>query len=67
MADYSHEDLHLPIRNPPISGPGVDSLKRRKEDNNNERFTAEKLRNNFAAIRDSLLASLKSITQSQPR
>ena len=48
MADYSHEDLHLPIRNPPISGPGVDSLKRRKEDNNNERFTAEKLRNNLS-------------------
>jgi hypothetical protein len=63
----SPEELGLPIRNPVVSGPGVDMLNRRKEDNNNDRFTVEKYRANFNALKDSVLASLRQIIDEAPR
>lgn len=36
MAQTSHDDLNLPIRNPPISGPGLDMLEGRKEKANRQ-------------------------------
>lgn len=55
------EELGLPIKNPPISGPAVDMLENRKEENNNKPFSAEKLSANFEAIRDDLMTRLKQI------
>ncbi len=44
-----------------IIGPGVDALDRRKEHNNNEQVTAEKLRENIAKVKDGLAEGLKML------
>ncbi len=42
-----------------IVGPGVDALERRKEHNNNQPVTAEKLRNSITKVKSSLFEGLK--------
>jgi hypothetical protein len=44
-----------------IVGPGVDTLERRKEHNNNQLVTAEKLRTSIAKVKDSIFQGLKTL------
>ena len=44
-----------------IVGPGVDALERRKEHNNNQPITAEKLRASISAVKDGVFQGLKML------
>jgi hypothetical protein len=45
-----------------ISGPFVASLDRRKEDNNHQKMSNEKLRENLKAVKKTMLTELKKIS-----
>jgi hypothetical protein len=55
-------DLELPIKFVAISGPGVDALESRKENNNNTKVTASRLRANYEKVKQGLNAGLKALT-----
>jgi len=57
------DDLELPIEPLKLKGPGVDALENWKEDNNNERVSAEALRQNFNDVRNETVSNLKSLLQ----
>lgn len=44
-----------------IVGPGVDALERRKEHNNNEPVTANKLRASINGVKESIFEGLKML------
>ena len=46
-----------------ISGPAVDALDRRKEDNNNSALTSQKLRENLDAIGNNVFAELRKLVR----
>jgi hypothetical protein len=54
-------DLELPIGPLVLKGPAVDAWNARKEDNNNEKFTAAKLRENYRAHKDEILADIDEV------
>jgi hypothetical protein len=45
-----------------ITGPGVDALDRRREHNNNEAITAEKLQSSIDKVKSNIFESLKALT-----
>lgn len=45
-----------------ISGRGVDALERRKENNNNERVSAEILRTSINSVKDGIFEGLKMLS-----
>jgi hypothetical protein len=55
------DDLQLPIKKTKISGPGVDSLEKRKEFNNNNQEKTVDLRGSFNGVKDSLLSGFKAL------
>ena len=57
-------DLGLPIEPVKVSGPAVDMLSSRKEDNNNERVSAKQFRESFKEVRDALSKGLRQIIAS---
>jgi hypothetical protein len=48
--------LDLPIKFVPFSGPAVDALDQRKENNDHPRVTAEELRASFNKVKTSLFS-----------
>jgi hypothetical protein len=46
-----------------ISGPAIERLDRRKEDNNNPKMTTEKLQKNLKKVSGSLFRELKKISE----
>jgi len=61
-------NLELPIKFVPVSGPGVDALESRKENNNNKKITASGLRASYEKVRKGLIAGLQDlITSAQPK
>jgi hypothetical protein len=56
-------DLDLPISYVPISGPAVDALDRRKENNSNPRIAATELRQSFNTVKDELFAGMAALAQ----
>jgi hypothetical protein len=59
-------DLNLPISYVPISGPAVDALDRRKENNSNPRIAATELRESFNTVKDELFAGMAALAQAIP-
>ena len=59
-------DLDLPISYVPISGPAVDALDRRKEDNSNPRIAATELRQSFNTVKDELFAGMAALAEAIP-
>lgn len=59
------DQLELPIRQVSVSGPGVDALERRKEDNNNARIEGPELTQNFRAVRADLMSGLRTVLSAQ--
>jgi len=55
------DDLDTPIRYVKITGPAVDALQNRKEDNNNPRVSAAILRRTFHSVKDGIVAGLASL------
>jgi hypothetical protein len=51
--------IERPLDRMRIIGPGVDALERRKEHNNNQPVTAEKLRTSIARVKNRLFEGLK--------
>ncbi len=56
-------DLDLPIKHVPISGPGVDALEHRKEKNNNHQVTANELRTSFDRVKEVLYSGFKALNK----
>jgi hypothetical protein len=48
--------LDLPIKFVPFSGPAVDALDQRKENNDHPKVTAEELRDSFNKVKTSLFS-----------
>jgi hypothetical protein len=62
------EDIEGPIEFVRFSGPAIDALDRRKEDNDSPRMTADELNRNFDSVKDELFRNLKQLAdQSQLR
>lgn len=57
----------LPIRPLVITGPAVDALERRKEDNNNAQVNAAAFVENFQRMRGALTKNLKSLAKTVRR
>lgn len=57
------EDAEFPIKEAPLKGPAIDEWDARKEDNNNDPFSSEKLRKNYESVKESLFAELRALTQ----
>jgi hypothetical protein len=57
----ANDNLELPIKFIPISGPGVDALESRKENNNNK-VKASELRASYEKVKQGLSAGLKALT-----
>jgi len=61
-------NVELPIKFVPVSGPGVDALESRKEYNNNKKVSASELRASYDKVRQGLNAGLLAlITTLQPK
>jgi hypothetical protein len=62
------DNLELPIKFVPISGPGVDALESRKENNNNTKVKASELRESYEKVKAGLNAGLKMLISAiQPK
>lgn len=55
------EDAELPVRGEPLAGPAIDQWRSRREDNNNEKFSAEKMKQNYETVRSELLNGLREL------
>jgi hypothetical protein len=55
------DDAELPIRKTKISGPAVDAFNSRKESDDAAPMTSERLLDNYRAIKDSLIVSMKKL------
>lgn len=63
MHQMKSDELELPIQREVITGPGVDALAARKETDNAEPMTADKLRMNWLRMKDSMMAGLKRLCE----
>ncbi len=62
------DNLELPIKFVPVSGPGVDALESRKENNNNTKVTASGLRASYNKVKEGLNVGLKALISTvQPK
>ncbi len=55
------DKLELPIERLQIDGQAVRALRDRKEDNNHERMTAERLNASYGAVKNGNLDALKAL------
>ncbi|MGZ8395403.1 MAG: hypothetical protein ACXW3X_01895 [Rhodoplanes sp.] len=56
----------LPISYVPITGPGLDTLDRRKENSSIARIAAIELRESYNTVKDELFAGIKALVQAVP-
>lgn len=57
------DDQDERIQYVPISGPAIDALERRREENNNQPIAVGELLAKFALVRTSLLQSLRMLVR----
>lgn len=65
MALPKASDFEGPVRNPPVTGPIADKIAKRKEDNNNKRFSEEELDANFAALKERVADGTKRLLEAE--
>lgn len=61
------KQAEFPIKEAPLKGPAIDKWDARKEENNNDPFSSEKLQKNYESVKETLFAELRGIMAQTPQ